>query len=83
MAELIIKFTDTAEGLEIMAVSDPEKLDPFSAAHQFAFALQQNEDLLSDFIQTCIDSIKTIKEVNIIGSQETNQPKRLSDSSAV
>lgn len=71
MAELILKFTDTAEGLEMLAVSNPEKLDPFSAAHQFAFALQQNEKLLGEFVQQCIDSIKTEKEINIIGSQET------------
>lgn len=71
MAEFIIKFTDTAEGLEMLAVAEPEKLDPFSAAHQFAFALQQNEKLLGDFVQQCIDSIKPTKEINIIGSQET------------
>lgn len=70
MAELILKFTDTAEGLEMLAVCNPEKLDLLYASHQFAYALQQNEELLGTFVQTCIDSIDPKKKVDIIGSQE-------------
>ena len=66
MAEFIIKFTDTAEGLEIIAAANPEKLDPFSAAHQFAYALQQNENMLNDFIQNAINTIKVESEPRIV-----------------
>lgn len=71
MAEFIIKFTDTAQGLEVVAAANPEKLDPFSAAHQFAYALQQNENLLTDFIQSSINGIKVESEPRIINPDST------------
>lgn len=69
MAEFIIKFTDTAEGLKITAAANPGKLDPFSAAHQVCYALQQNENLLNDFIQNAINSIKVETEPRIVNSE--------------
>ena len=71
MAEFILKLKDSVEGIEIEAFSDPAKLDPFSAVHQFAFALQQNQDLLSNFIQSAIDSIKAESLPRIITGETT------------
>lgn len=71
MAEFILKLKDSVEGIEIEAFSDPAKLDPFSAVHQFAFALQQNQDLLSNFIQCAIDSIKAESVPRIITGETT------------
>ena len=66
MAEFILKLSDGKQGIDIQAFAEPAQLDPFSAVHQFAFALQQNEELLGNFIQTAIDSIKTESEPRII-----------------
>lgn len=71
MAEFILKLSDSLAGIEIEAYSEPAKLDPFSAVHQFAFALQQNQDLLSNFIQSAIDSIKVESEPRIITGETT------------
>lgn len=66
MAEFILKLSDGKQGIDIEAFAEPAQLDPFSAVHQFAFALQQNQELLGDFIQSAIDSIKTENEPRII-----------------
>ncbi len=71
MAEFILKLTDSVNGIDIEAFAEPAKLDPFSAVHQFAFALQQHQDLLGNFIQTAIDSIKTESEARIISGETT------------
>ena len=66
MAEFILKLSDGKQGIDIEAFAEPAQLDPFSAVHQFAFAIQQNQDLLGDFIQNAIDSIKTESEPRIV-----------------
>lgn len=66
MAEFILKLSDGKQGIDIEAFAEPAQLDPFSAVHQFAFAIQQNQDLLGEFIQNAIDSIKTESEPRII-----------------
>lgn len=71
MAEFILKLTDSVNGIEIEAFSEPAKLDPFSAVHQFAFALQQNQELLGNFIQSAIDSIKAESAPRIINGDTT------------
>lgn len=66
MAEFILKLSDGKQGIDIEAFAEPAQLDPFSAVHQFAFAIQQNQDLLGEFIQNAIDSIKAESEPRII-----------------
>ena len=71
MAQFILKLSDGENGIDIEAYADPAKLDPFSAVHQFAFALQQNQDLLGNFIQSSIDAIKVESEPRIITGETT------------
>lgn len=71
MAEFILKLKDSVNGIDIEAFAEPSKLDPFSAVHQFAFALQQDQELLGNFIQSAIDSIKTESVPRIISGETT------------
>ena len=68
MAEFILKLSDGKEGIDIEAYAEPAQLDPFSAVHQFAFALQQHQDLLGAFVQYAIDGIKSESVPRIINS---------------
>lgn len=71
MAQFILKLSDGVNGIDIEAYAEPAKLDPFSAVHQFAFALQQNQELLGNFIQSSIDSVAVESEPRVITGETT------------